>query len=340
MVFKAVKLGSSKVGFGTMSMMWRPSPIPIEKCLKTLKFVASDPKLGTKILNFGDFYGPNNSNLKLLQEFLNSSDQDTLPELIISVKGALDIQKFRPDGSKEGITKSINNLLSYLPKTPKRPQILFEAARVDPRVPYKDTISFIADFVKKGVIDGISLSEVNAGQIKEAASVFPISCVEVELSLMTKDILHNGVLETCSSLNIPIVAYSPLLRGLLTDYAAENGERFYELIKEGDVRKFIGRFQKENFDANLVLIKELYDFAHSVKKTSLESLAISWILKLSESDSFSGINKVTRIIPIPSGSSIEKFKNTVGGIVELTDSDMEEIADICAKRDVQGSRSS
>lgn len=82
-------------------------------------------------------------------------------------------------------------------------------------MPYEETISYIAEYVKAGRIGGISLSEVNAEQIRKAASVHKISAVEVEFSLFCTDILDNGIAKTCAELNIPIVAYSPLGRGFL-----------------------------------------------------------------------------------------------------------------------------
>jgi pyridoxine 4-dehydrogenase len=95
---------------------------------------------------------------------------------------------------------------------------LFECARVDPKTPIEDTVSYIAEYVKAGKLGGISLSEVGANTIRKAHSVHPIAAVEVEFSLWVTDILENGVAATCAELGIPIVAYSPLGRGFLVSH--------------------------------------------------------------------------------------------------------------------------
>ena len=100
-------------------------------------------------------------------------------------------------------------------------------ARVDPSVPYGETIGYISEYVKLGVIDGISLSEVGKESIQAALKVFPISCVELELSLFSQEVITTGILEELSKHNLPLIAYSPLCRGLLTDYAVENSHTFW-----------------------------------------------------------------------------------------------------------------
>ncbi|CUM65808.1 uncharacterized protein PRCAT00003456001 [Priceomyces carsonii] len=142
-----------------------------------------------------------------------------------------------------------------------RPKIVFECARVDPNVPYEDSISYIANYAKAGKIDGITISEIGSKSIKKAASTFPISFTEVELSLMCQDLISNGVLKTASELGIPIIAYFPLCGGYLTDSATQMGTNFLKDEHKGDVRNHLVKLLKENIPQNMKLFKKLYEFS-------------------------------------------------------------------------------
>jgi pyridoxine 4-dehydrogenase len=132
---------------------------------------------------------------------------------VLSIKGGIVPGEMRPDGSKEGVQRTLDNTLKLLDG--KKSLDLFEMARLDPKTPIEETIGYLAEYVKAGKLGGISLSEVNANTIRKAHAVHPISAVEAEFSLFSTDILTNGVAETCAELGIPIVAYSPLGRGFL-----------------------------------------------------------------------------------------------------------------------------
>ncbi|KAK6458734.1 pyridoxine 4-dehydrogenase [Scheffersomyces xylosifermentans] len=334
---KPVEL-NSKFGFGTMSMTWTPTPPPTEQSVESLKFVTSNEKFGTKLLNGGEFYGQNNANLKLLKAFVDSNSDEFNRNLIISIKGAVE-PTLRPDGSKESIDKAIANVTSFFPKSKdSRPKLIFEITRVDNRVPYGETVGYIAEHVKSGAIDGISLSEVGIESIRKAIEVFPISCVELELSLMTQDILENGILEELSKHKIPVIAYSPLCRGYLTDYTYDHRETWLQDIPKGNIKLNFEKFYPENYKQNIKLVEKLYHYAHNVKNTSLESLSLSWILAISQRKNFNGIKEVTQILPIPSGSTKEKISNNFSNIIELTDEDLAAIAKICQENPVQGLR--
>ncbi|RLV91584.1 hypothetical protein JA1_003774 [Spathaspora sp. JA1] len=325
-----------RFGFGTMSMTWKPVPPPTEQSVETLKFVISHKEFGTKLLNGGEFYGPDDANLKLFKDFLESNEPGVNQELIVSIKGAVG-PDLRPDGSKESIKRSIENIVSYFPKE-NRPKIIFEIARVDQRVPYEQTVGYIADFVKDGTIDGISLSEVGIESIRKAVSVFPISCVELELNLFSQEVISTGILKELSEHQIPLIAYSPLCRGLLTDYCVEHADTFLDEIPEGDFRRHLDKFQPDNFKHNLVALKKLYTYSHDVKKTTLESLALSWILKVSGEENFRGIPKVTHILPIPSGSTKARVTSNFSSFIELTDDDLKAIDKIFEESPIKGLR--
>ena len=112
----------------------------------------------------------------------------SLTEIWLYALKALIPRRLRLRGSHEGVKRSVENVLTYFPESIGRPKLIFEAARKDPAVPYESTVAAIAQYVKKGVLDGVAISEVGAHSIAKADDEFPISSVEVDLSLLTRDI--------------------------------------------------------------------------------------------------------------------------------------------------------
>lgn len=320
--------------YGTMSMTWTPEPLPFDQAIDSIKYAID--KHNVSVINGGIFYGGDEINLKLLQEFWQKHGSN-YPELVISIKGGFDVAAFLPNGTKEFIFSELKMIEKYFPKN-NRPKLLYQVARVDPKTPFEETTKYIAEGIQEGYIDGISLSEVGIGSIRKAVGVAPISCVELELSIMCQDIVQNGILEELSKLNIPVVAYSPLHRGWLTDYAVNNTDKFLQSChREGDIRSHLDRFNSENFPKNHELVKKLYEYAHS-KNVSLETLALLWIIKVSGAKNFEGISQVTSVLPIASGTTREKIDRNLGNTVELTDEDVKTIKKLTDENPVQGYR--
>lgn len=328
-----------RFGYGTMNLTWNPQPPPVEQSIETLQFVTQNDKFGTKLLNGGEFYGPDNANLKLFKQFLAKNSPQDNEKLVISIKGGFNPKTFGPDGSKEFITQSIENVLLFFPPpgAAGRPKLIYEPARVDLNHPYEETISYIADYVQAGKLDGISLSEVGIGSIHKALLVGAVLCVELELSLLCQDILENGIIDELTKHNIPVIAYSPLCRGYLTDTTVIHKDTWLSSIKEGDFRLTIEKFSPENYRHNIVLVENLYNFAHDKKQCSLEALSLSWILALSENPNYKG-RKITKILPIPGGSTPKRIESNLSSLVKLSDDDLKEIDAICAATPVRGRR--
>ena len=161
---------------------------------------------GCNYFNGGEFYGtPDNNSLTLLRKYFEKYPEDA-SRIVLNIKGGL-APSFAPDGTKEGIQKSIDHVLSMLGPVGHVDQ--FEAARKDPNVDYeKDTLSTIQSYVKAGKIDGISASEINAETLRSAAKAgYKITALETELSLFRTEPLTNGLVEACAELDIPILAY-------------------------------------------------------------------------------------------------------------------------------------
>ena len=277
---------------------------------------------GANFWNGGEFYGtPSYNSMTILRQYFteNPSDAD---KVVLSIKGGLTAQ-MQPDGSKEGVRRSVDTVLEQLGGT--KFLDLFECARVDPNTPIETTIAALAEYVKAGKLGGISLSEVKAETIRRAAKVHPIAAVEVEFSLWATDILENGIAATCAELGIPIIAYSPLGRGFLTGQLKSP-----EDIPADDHRKHMPRFQPDVFDQNLELVNELKKLA-TKKGCTAAQLGLAWVKQCS------GKNGLPVIIPIP-GATKEKRVTENMVDVTLTNEDLDEIDVILKKAPVIGDR--
>ena len=169
---------------------------------------------GTYLWNGGEFYGTRDRNTlyllnKYFTKFLEKADK-----VVVIMKGGIDLDKFEPDGRELEVRRSVDKCVRILNE--KKVIDVFEYLRVDPKVSIEDTLRILKALKEKGKIKNIGLSEMKAKSILRAVKVIPIAIVEIELSLWSREILHNGVASTCAALSILILAYSPLSRGMLS----------------------------------------------------------------------------------------------------------------------------
>ncbi|PSN73032.1 Aldo/keto reductase [Corynespora cassiicola Philippines] len=307
------------VGYGLMGLTWRANPPSQEQSFAAMRTAIS---LGAKFWNGGELYGtPERNSLHLLNEYFTKYPEDA-EQVVLSIKGGLVRGQLMPDGSKENVRRSIDECLKVLDG--KKSLDLFECARVDPKVPIEDTISYIAEYVKEGKLGGISLSEVGANTIRKAHSVHPISAVEVEVSLWSTDIFENGVFETCGELGIPIVAYSPLGRGFLTGQFKKPSD-----IPKDSFLHHLPRFQPGVFDENLKLLREVEKIA-AEKGATPAQIAIGWLLARSGKGG-------AQIIPIPGATTTERVTENLKPS-KLNDQDLAVLAEILKKFPPVGTR--
>jgi aryl-alcohol dehydrogenase-like predicted oxidoreductase len=196
---------------------------------------------------------------------------------------------------------------------------LYTPARVDPNVPIEETIGALVDLVEKGVIRYIGLSEASAVSIRRAAAVHPITALQIEYSLWSRDI-EAEVLPTIQELGIGLVAYAPLSRGFLS------GEfKTPEDLK--DNRVHMPRFQGENFYKNLELVEKIKTMA-TEKGCTPAQLAIAWVLAQGQ-----------EIIAIPGTKQIKYLEENIASQhVQLTAEDLQTIEAIMPAGVVSGTR--
>ncbi|KAI9644936.1 hypothetical protein NHQ30_006970 [Ciborinia camelliae] len=308
-------------GYGMMGLSWRAKPQPLEESLTTLKAALES---GCNFWNGGEFYGtPEYNSLTICEAYFTKYPEDA-EKVILSVKGGIDLEKFVPDGSPEGVRKSVDACLRLL--NGKKKLDIFECARVDKNTPIETTMKVLEEeYVKTGKIGGISLSECSADTVHRAAKVTRVVACEVELSLTTTDIFQNGVAKACAEHDILVVAYSPLGSGLLTGAIQKP-----EDIPKGDHRQDYPRFQKEHFENNKKLLDAVTRLADE-KSCTLAQVAINWIKAISKKDGN------PEIIPIPGATRINRILENAKE-VSLSAKDLTELDSILKQFPVEGHR--
>ncbi|KAK1755179.1 NADP-dependent oxidoreductase domain-containing protein [Echria macrotheca] len=309
------------IGYGLMGLTWRPTPLPDDQTFPALKAALA---AGMNFWNGGEFYGPPDSNsLTLLERYFAKYPEDA-SKVVLSVKGAIDPKTHRPDGSRAGIRRSLDNCLRLL--NGRKKIDIFECARRDPTVPQEETFAAIQEYIDRGLVGGIGLSEVAPATIHEAVKHASIVAVEVELSLFCPDILGNGVAAACAQYDIPLVAYSPVGRGILSGTIRTPADLPPQL-------RSWPRFQPDVFDLNLELVKQVEQFA-ARKSCTPAQLAIAWTRAIARRP---GMPR--SIIPIPGSTRPAVIEENAGAVdVELTDEEMDEIDATLAKFEIKGER--
>ncbi|MEO7277954.1 MAG: aldo/keto reductase [Sphingomicrobium sp.] len=185
---------------------------------------------------------------------------------------------------------------------------LYYQHRVDPKVPIEDTVGEMARLKDEGKIRFLGLSEAAPVTIRKAHSTAPITAVQTELSLWSRD-AEADILPTVRELGIGFVAYSPLGRGFLTGQIKSPQD-----FEEGDTRLNHPRFQGENFEKNIALVREVGEMA-SDKGCTTAQLALAWVFA-----------KGDDVVPIPGTRHITYLDENIGALdVQLSDSDVERL---------------
>ncbi|KAK4251184.1 NADP-dependent oxidoreductase domain-containing protein [Corynascus novoguineensis] len=303
-------------GYGLMGLTWRPDPVPHEQAFEVMRTALEN---GMNFWNGGEIYGtPDNNSMTLLDAYFAKYPEDA-DRVVLSIKGGYG--PHGPDGSPEGIRRSIDNVLKQL--NGRKKLDIFECARRDPTVPMEATFSAMQEYIDKGLLGGISLSEVSASTIHEAVKHAKIVAVEVELSLFSPDVLTNGVAAACAQYGIPLIAYSPIGRGILGG----------KLRSQADIPVTLHiypRYWPENFPHNLALFNHVNELAQR-KGCTPAQLALAWTRSLSRRPN------MPTIIPIPGSTNPTRVRENALE-VELTDAEMDAIDEILAKFDVKGER--
>jgi aryl-alcohol dehydrogenase-like predicted oxidoreductase len=241
------------------------------------------------------------------EQLVGRAIKDRRQQVVIATKFG---NERSPDGSYLGINGRPEYVRRACDASLRRLGIdqidLYYQHRVDTTVPIEDTVGAMADLVRQGKVRFLGLSEAAPATIRRAHAVHPISALQTEYSLWTRDVEENGVLDTVRELGIGFVAYSPLGRGFLTG----RFQRFEDL-PDDDYRRKNARFQGENFQKNLDLLHEVEAIARE-KKAAPSQLALAWVLSRGDD-----------VVPIPGTKRVKYLEENAAAIqTRLTEDDV------------------
>ncbi|XP_015962471.1 probable aldo-keto reductase 2 [Arachis duranensis] len=315
-----MKLGSqglevSQQGLGCMGMSAFYGPPKPEPDMISLIHYAAES--GVTFLDTSDVYGPHTNEI-LLGKALKGGVREKVE---LATKFGISMS----DGFKVEIRGDPSYVRAACEGSLKRLDIdcidLYYQHRIDTRVPIEVTIGELKKLVEEGKIKYIGLSEASASTIRRAHAVHPITAVQLEWSLWSRDV-EEEIVPTCRELGIGIVAYSPLGRGFLS-----SGTKLIENLSENDFRKYMPRFQPENLEKNKTIFERVNEMA-AKKGCTPSQLALAWVH-----------HQGNDVCPIPGTTKIDNLNQNIGALsVKLTPQEMTELESFAAADAVKGDR--
>ncbi|MDT5121092.1 MAG: hypothetical protein QOC96_574 [Acidobacteriota bacterium] len=274
-------------------------------------------ELGVNFLDTADMYGVGRN-----EELVGSAISDRRERVVIATKFG---NVRGEDGSFLGVNGRPEYVRSACEASLRRLKVetidLYYQHRVDPNVPIEETVGAMARLVQEGKVRFLGLSEASAETIRRAHQVHPISALQSEYSLWTRDV-EDEILPACRELKIGFVPYSPLGRGFLTGAIKKADD-----LAEDDRRRNFPRFQGENLDKNVALVNRLEEMAKE-KGCTPAQLALAWVLAQGDD-----------IVPIPGTKRRRYLEQNVAALdVELTQEDRQRIEEVAPKGVASGTR--
>jgi len=274
--------------------------------------------LGVTLIDTADMYGPFTNEILVGRAIAGRRDEVVLATKFGNERRA-DGSYVRINGRPEYVKAAADASLSRLGVDVID---LYYQHRVDPTVPIEDTWGAMAELVQAGKVRHLGISEAAPATIRRANAVHPITAVQTEYSLWTRDPEENGVLDTCRELGIGFVAYSPLGRGFLSGRI-----RSIDDLAPDDFRRNNPRFQGENFQRNLQLVDKVSEIA-AEKGVTPSQLALAWVL-----------HQGRDVVPIPGTKRVRYLEeNVAAATIELTDDDLRRLDEAAPRGAAAGTR--
>jgi aryl-alcohol dehydrogenase-like predicted oxidoreductase len=274
-------------------------------------------ELGVTFLDTADIYGVGRNEELIGRAIADRRDSVFLATKFGNVRG--------PSGSFDGINGRPEYVRQACEASLRRLRVetidVYYQHRVDPNTPIEETVGAMAALVREGKVRFLGLSEAAPRTIRRAHAVHPITALQTEYSLWSRDV-EDEILPTCRALGVGLVAYSPLGRGFLTGQIKRP-----EDLAEDDIRRHSPRFQGENFQHNLDLVAHIEELAAAKGCTSAQ-LALAWVLAQGED-----------IVPIPGTRRRRNLEENVGALaVTLTNDDLRRIDELLPRGTAAGER--
>ncbi|MDO3411319.1 aldo/keto reductase [Saccharibacillus sp. CPCC 101409] len=301
-------LQTSAIGLGLMGMSELYGKADDRESIRTIHRAL---ELDVTLLDTADCYGNGHN-----EELLGRALQGRREQAVVASKFAVGPNFQGVNGRPEYVRAAIDRSLSRL----NMDHIdLYYYHRIDPEVPIEETVGAMAELVRVGKVRYIGLSEASADQIRRAHAVHPITALQTEYSLWSREV-EADILPTVSELGITFVAYSPLSRGFLS-----GAVRTFEDFDASDYRRMLPRFQGDNFGRNLELADRVKEIA-AEKHCTPSQLAIAWTLEQGA-------------LPIPGTKRVSYLEENAGAVhIELTPQDLRRIEEAMPREAVQGER--
>lgn len=303
----------SALGFGCMGLSWAYGPAANKQ--EAISLIRGAADRGVTLFDTAEAYGPLTN-----EELVGEALAPLRKQVVIATKYGFDLENFpglnsRPEHIKQVAEASLKRL--------KTDHIdLFYQHRVDPNVPIEDVAGAIKDLIQQGKVKHFGLSEASAKTIRRAHAVQPVTAVQSEYSVWTRD-PEAEVLPTCEELGIGFVPWSPLGQGFLTGKV----DPAMKFDATADLRATFPRFTPEARKANQPVVDLLGAIAKRKKATPAQ-IALAWLLA-----------QKPWIVPIPGTKKLERLEENLGAVnFELTPDDLREIDTAFSKIKVQGTR--
>lgn len=314
---KERNLGSltvSEIGLGCMGMSEFYGQANEEEAIQTIHRAID---LGCTFLDTADMYGPFTN-----EQLVGKAIADRRDKVVLATKFG---NERRPDGSWVGVNGRPDYVKAACEASLQRLGVeyidLYYQHRVDPSVPIEETIGAMAELVKEGKVRFLGMSEAAPETIRRAHAVHPITALQTEYSLWTRD-PEDQILATVRELGIGFVAYSPLGRGFLSGQFKTPDD-----IPENDFRRNNPRFQGENFYKNLELVQRVEQIAEE-KGCTPSQLALAWVLAQGDD-----------IVPIPGTKRIKYLEeNLAAATISLSAEDLRRLDEAAPKGKTAGNR--
>jgi len=274
--------------------------------------------LGVNFLDTADAYGPFTN-----EELVGRAIKGRRDQVVLATK--FGIVRDPHDSTKRGVSGRRQHVHASVEGSLKRLGVevidLYYQHRIDPNTPIEETVGAMAQLVREGKVRYLGLSEAGPQTLRRAHAVHPITALQSEYSLWSRD-PEDEILATCRELGIGFVAYSPLGRGFLTGQIKR-----FEDLPEDDYRRQSPRFQGQNFERNLDLVRRIEEMA-AEKRCQAAQVALAWVLAQGKD-----------IVAIP-GTKRRKYleENVAASTVKLTTDDLRRIDEIAPKGAAAGAR--
>ena len=305
----------SAIGIGAMGMSvsYGPNPGDRNDMIEVLRYAVEQ---GVTVIDTAEVYGPYDN-----EELVGEAIAPIRDQVVVATKFGFDIV----DGASRGVTSRPKRIRSAAEGSLKRLGVdaldLFYQHRVDPTVPIEDVAGTVGDLVREGKVKHFGLSEAAAGTIRRAHAVFPVTAVQSEYSLWTRD-PEPEVLPACAELGIGFVPFSPLGKGFLTGTVTPDAA-----FGANEIRSRVPRFAEENLRANQALVDHVRGIA-AQQNASAGQVALAWLLA-----------QRPFIVPIPGTRRRERVDENAGATsVSLSADQVAELDTLVERIGVSGNR--